>query len=93
MRWKYVYLKFIQPITYLGTDLRENEARGAVQVVEPGKLTVSIEQKGHSPIFSDEYYLVVGREYIMKVYLYDRHEHLIFYNGVCKALTHYNRRY
>lgn len=65
--------------------MRENEARGAVQVVDPGKLTVSIEQKGHTPVFADEYYLVMGREYVMNVYLYDRFEHPIFYNGVSSA--------
>lgn len=53
-------------------------------------MTVSIEQKGHPPQFADEHYLVVGREYIMKVFLYDRLDHSIFYNGVCK---HSRRRY
>ena len=84
MRWKYVDL-ILCSNKYLHEtiDLRENEARGAVQVVDPGKLTVSIEQKGHPPVFADEHYLVVGREYIMKVYLYDKLDHPIFYNGVC----------
>lgn len=63
-------------------DLRENEARGAVQVVDPARMTVSIEQKGHPPQIADEHYLVVGREYTMKVFLYDRLDHFIFYNAV-----------